>query len=201
MISYSSSRARGELFSRDPGDSAVARWDFISIFILFLSARLWEILSKAQIALNDFPIKAWRAGSSFVQDRTALRGRRPANKAERTLIKRPVGAPAGRSDTMYRLLVCFAPFFVRAPYAIPSILTHRQNRESLLEAAACDRAPCRTELRSGRAGPTSRGRTKLRFAAAGSAQLFVPFPVRTPQAPQDSKCGRRRHQRPSRLTG
>ncbi|WP_300681644.1 hypothetical protein, partial [uncultured Rikenella sp.] len=29
--------------------------------VVVLSARLWEILSKAQVALNDSPFKAWRA--------------------------------------------------------------------------------------------------------------------------------------------
>ncbi|WP_300601345.1 hypothetical protein, partial [uncultured Rikenella sp.] len=34
---------------------------------------------------------------------------RTANKAETTLTKRPMGAPAGRSDTAYRL-ICSAQF-------------------------------------------------------------------------------------------
>ncbi len=50
---------------------------------------------------------------SFVPPETALRGRRPVNKAKRTLAKRPTGAPAGRSDTAYRLTIS-AQLFVRA---------------------------------------------------------------------------------------
>ncbi|WP_300601887.1 hypothetical protein, partial [uncultured Rikenella sp.] len=47
---------------------------------------------------------------SFEPPETALRGRRTANKAETTLTKRLMGAPAGRSDTAYRL-ICPAQFF------------------------------------------------------------------------------------------
>ncbi len=55
-----------------------------------------------------------RVRESFAPPETTLRGRRPVSKAKTTLTKRPMGAPAGRSDTAYRLTAS-TRFSFRAP--------------------------------------------------------------------------------------
>ena len=80
----------------------------------FFVRALAEILLEQFTIVLTISFSSNRARSSFVPSETALRGRRPANKAKTTLTKRPMGAPAGRSDTAYRL-ISSAQFFIRAP--------------------------------------------------------------------------------------
>ena len=94
-----------------------------------------------------------RARSSFDPPETVLRGRRTANKAETTLTKRPMGAPAGRSDTAYRL-TCSAQFLVRA---LGNLVKTRKRILTISLLRRGVRLGLRV-LRLGRAGPTSRGR-------------------------------------------
>uniref|UniRef100_UPI0026035D4E hypothetical protein n=1 Tax=uncultured Rikenella sp. TaxID=368003 RepID=UPI0026035D4E len=75
--------------------------------------RAGEILFKRASRVRMISYFSNRARSSFVTPKTALRGRRTVNKAKTTLTKRPMGAPAGRSDTAYRLS-SLAQFLVRA---------------------------------------------------------------------------------------
>ncbi|WP_304708373.1 hypothetical protein, partial [uncultured Rikenella sp.] len=64
----------------------------------------FSVRALAEILLEQFTIvltisfSSNRARASFAPPETALRGRQTANKAKTTLTKRPMGAPAGRSD-------------------------------------------------------------------------------------------------------
>ena len=80
-----------------------------------------------------------------------------------------MGAPAGRSDTAYRL-INFAQFF-DARLRDSAIFGYRRNSR-IASLGGARGFGYRRVLRSGRAGPTSRGRAKLRFAVAASTPVL-----------------------------
>ncbi len=127
----------GSAIAPPPYAFAVARWDFISI--LLTAKRVKFLFKRGGRLVNRRVLRSGRGGQLAASTPTGWNcpARAAAGyKAKRTLIKRPMGAPAGQSETALRC-GCVGP-------NLRTVLCSRTLRSARLKL----------QLRSGRAGPT-----------------------------------------------